>query len=373
MSCVNIGHMASGDQISLPSSPPLSGISEIDDDIVRALANRRITLVSHLLAWPEADLARSAGVTREAIQSACRAVHMRYGARRWSGVDLLAEESSERKPCRYLRPELQRCSVWNMCRAYPGDLVEIAGGPGSGKTQMCLTVAAAVAGSGQGVVLLDSSGSLDCDRVCDIMTAWGFNKAEIEKSVDLILVIPVPTVESADIALRLLIGDILSTSALFTSQFDNDDIAPACPVDILSDRFTETHPLKDLGLVVFDSPATLLGPVLGWRWPDGWTGYAFSSKIAGQLRELAKVSNAVILTTNRLLRGEYDVDRRAALGRSWSHLSDTRIFLDEAKGDLAAPEGSFFTRRISSRRSGAVDSTLLRLTPRGVIPERNTA
>jgi RAD51-like protein 3 len=363
--------MASGDHVSVTCSPLLSGISEIDEDVLRALANRRVTRVPHLLAWPEADLARSAGVTPAAIQSACRAVHMRYGARRVSGVDLLTEESTERKSCRCISPEFPRCSLWNMCRAYPGDIVEITGGPGSGKTQMCLTIAAAVAGGGEGVVLLDSSGSMDCDRISDILIAWGFNKAEVEESLDLILVIPVPSIESADAALKSLIEDVLSTSALFPSQFGIDNIDSVCQVDCLEDQCTMIHPLQKLALVIFDSPAALLGPVLGLRWPDGWTGYAFSSKIAGQLRELANVSNAVILTTNRLVRVECERERRAALGRSWSHVSDTRVFLDETKGDLAAPEGMFFTRRISSRRTGAVESTLMRMTPRGIIPQQN--
>jgi RAD51-like protein 3 len=349
------------------SVPCLSAVPGVNETLVVALADGRVTHVHHLLAWPEAELARTTGVQRAGLHSAYRAVHASFGARRQSGLDFSSRKRGERQMSCQLRPELRCAAPSEMCHACPGDIVEICGGSGSGKTQMCLTVAAAVAAEGQGVLLLDSAGSMDIARISDVLRASGLEQPDVENALDLIYVIPAGSPEAADAALDFLINDLLSIAAVYqreTKLYPGDTGIAFQPAG----RHSLNSILRKLALVVFDSPAAILSPVLGWRLPDGWTGHAFSNRLASQLRTIASSSNAVVLMTNRLVHGERDRERRVALGRSWLHVADTRVFLEESHSDLADCNCLRFTRRISSRRSGIISPTTLCLGPGGLAP-----
>jgi hypothetical protein len=219
-------------------------------------------------------------------------------------------------------------------------------------------------------LLLDSAGSMDIARISDILRASGLEQPDIEDALDLIYVIPAGSLEAADAALDFLINDLLSIAALYqreTKQSPLDDtVIAAEPAGYHSLNTI----LQKLALVVFDSPAAILSPVLGWRLPDGWTGHAFSNRLASQLRTIASTSNAVVLMTNRLVRGERDSDRRVALGRSWVHIADTRVFLEESHSDLADSNCLRFTKKVSSRRSSIEPPTALCLSPGGLTPAR---
>jgi hypothetical protein len=329
-----------------PRHPQLAAVPGISKPVLAALAKSRVTLVQHLLAWPEAELARHSGLSQGVLRAACTAVHAAFAAR-----------------CRTASDERALDGATGNREA---ELVELVGLPGSGKTQLCLTAAAAAASSGKGVVLFDTSAALSVDRIVDILAACDVSPRGINDALRRTLVIPVGTLAEAGQALSRLVDDVLTVRAAGRTAGGANGRASS---DCQDANVSATAILRDVGLIVFDSPAALLAPVLGWRWPDGWTGYACSNEIATRLRALANLTRARVLTTNRQVRAEQEGDLRAALGRSWAHVCDVRLFLEEeragADGDAEPGVLRVVQRRTSSRR-GPVEPVTMQVTQAGV-------
>jgi RAD51-like protein 3 len=360
------GHRSQGQR------PPLSSVPGIDQFVVLKLAEARVADVHSLLAWPETELCKAAGLDRAALRAACTAVHARYAARRQCAADIYASVNAASAAVsatpvhrdRFPNPQLRNRSPLALCGARPGDIVELVGLPCSGKTQLCLTAAAAVASSGRGVVLLDSTSALSVDRIDSILSACGLDRSIIGNALDRVITIPVGTLAAAEVALTALTNDILAVKAMWIAlglgghaDTTMDDAALICAA------------LADVGLIVFDSPASLLAPVLGWKWSDGWTGYASSNQISGFLRRLSTLTHAPVLMTNRQAKGDRDSDQqRAALGRSWSHVPDVRVYLEARSPAEDDDDHStlFVNRQIQFKRTRTCSSTLLQIDAMGV-------
>jgi hypothetical protein len=348
-----------------PRHPQLAAVPGISKPVLAALAKSRVTLVQHLLAWPEAELARHSGLSQGVLRAACTAVHAAFAARCRTASDERALDGATGN-VRYASAMLEARGPAALTGAREAELVELVGLPGSGKTQLCLTAAAAAASSGKGVVLFDTSAALSVDRIVDILAACDVSPRGINDALRRTLVIPVGTLAEAGQALSRLVDDVLTVRAAGRTAGRANGQASSDGQDA---NVSATAILRDVGLIVFDSPAALLAPVLGWRWPDGWTGYACSNEIATRLRALANLTRARVLTTNRQVRAEQEGDLRAALGRSWAHVCDVRLFLEEeragADGDAEPGVLRIVQRRTSSRR-GPVEPVTMQVTQAGV-------
>jgi RAD51-like protein 3 len=344
--------------------PYLASVHGIPAEVVARLAKSRVCDVQSLLAWPEAELCRVTDLDRATVRAACAAVHSQYAARRQSAVDIdaaAAALSHSTLQCRYPNAALRERSPQALCGARPGDLVELVGVPSSGKTQVCLTAAASVASAGRGVVLLDSSAALDVERVYDILRACGLDEETASLSLKNILVIPVGTLAAAEAALTALVNDIMTVKAMWGALERGEDQSRE-----KDDAWLACDLLADVGLIVFDSPSSLLSPALGCKWSDGWTGYASSNHISCFVRRLAVLTNAPVLMTNRRVKGGRDSEQqRAALGRSWSYVPDVRVYLEPHTSE-GGRQGLFLSRRIQSKRERVSSATLLCVDACGV-------
>uniref|UniRef100_A0A8C5XFL0 DNA repair protein RAD51 homolog 4 n=1 Tax=Microcebus murinus TaxID=30608 RepID=A0A8C5XFL0_MICMU len=182
---------------------------------------------------------------------------------------------------------------------YTGEVTEIVGGPGSGKTQVCLCVAANVAhGLQQNVVYVDSSGGLTASRLLQLLQARTQDEEEQAGALQRIQV-----VHAFDIFQVLnVLQDLRGT---------------------LAQQVTSSS--GTVKVVVVDSVAAVVSPLLGGQQREG---FALMMQLARELKTLARDLGTAVVVTNHMTRDRDSGKLKPALGRSWSFVPSTRILLD---------------------------------------------
>ncbi|ELR53567.1 DNA repair protein RAD51-like protein 4, partial [Bos mutus] len=195
---------------------------------------------------------------------------------------------------------------------YTGEVTEIVGAPGSGKTQVCLCVAAHVAhGLQQNVLYIDSNGGLTASRILQLLQARTPDEEEQAGALQRIQV-----VRAFDIFQML---DVLQ------------DLRGAVSQQVSSSSGT-------LKVVVVDSVAAVVAPLLGGQQREG---LALMMQLARELKTLARDLSVAVLVTNHMTRDRDSGQLKPALGRSWSFVPSTRLLLDSTQSS-----GSLGSRRV---------------------------
>ncbi|XP_012359070.2 DNA repair protein RAD51 homolog 4 isoform X3 [Nomascus leucogenys] len=186
---------------------------------------------------------------------------------------------------------------------YTGEVTEIVGGPGSGKTQVCLCVAANVAhGLQQNVLYVDSNGGLTASRLLQLLQA---KTQDEEKQAEALQRIQV--VHAFDIFQML---DVLQELRATVAQ------------QVTSSSGT-------VKVVVVDSVTAVVSPLLGGQQREG---LALMMQLAQELKTLALDLGMAVVVTNHITRDRDSGRLKPALGRSWSFVPRTRILLDTIEG-----------------------------------------
>ncbi|XP_037347329.1 DNA repair protein RAD51 homolog 4 isoform X2 [Talpa occidentalis] len=186
---------------------------------------------------------------------------------------------------------------------YTGEVTEIVGGPGSGKTQVCLCVAANVAYSlQQNVLYIDSNGGLTACRLLQLLQARTPDEGEQAGALQRIQV-----VRAFDI---FQMFDVLQ------------DLRGAVAQQISGSSGT-------VKVVVVDSVTAVVSPLLGGQHREG---LALMMQLARELKTLARDLNVAVVVTNHMTRDRDSGKLKPALGRSWSFVPSTRILLDVGEG-----------------------------------------
>uniref|UniRef100_A0A8C9PP62 DNA repair protein RAD51 homolog 4 n=1 Tax=Spermophilus dauricus TaxID=99837 RepID=A0A8C9PP62_SPEDA len=190
---------------------------------------------------------------------------------------------------------------------YTGEVTEIVGGPGSGKTQVCLCVAANVShGLQQNVLYIDSNGGLTASRLLQLLQPRTQDEDEQARALQRIQV-----VHAFDIFQML---------------------------DVLQDlRGTVTQQVRcssgTVKVVIVDSVTAVVSPLLGGQQRDG---LALMMQLARELKTLARELSMAVVVTNHMTRDRDSGKFKPALGRSWSFVPSTRILLDIIEGTGAS-------------------------------------
>ncbi|KAK4358845.1 hypothetical protein RND71_021074 [Anisodus tanguticus] len=179
-----------------------------------------------------------------------------------------------------------------------GYLTELVGTSSSGKTQICLQAASAVAKSWGKVVFLDSGNSFSPKRVAQI----------VNQTSDL-------SSYEVDEAFQQVMNNIVCLSVF----------------DIFT-LFEVIHQLKHnlrsqidqhIRMLIIDSISSLITPILGG---GGAHGHALMVSVGFLLKRLAHEHDISILVTNHMVAGERGTSK-PALGVSWRSIPHVRLLL----------------------------------------------
>lgn len=178
---------------------------------------------------------------------------------------------------------------------YTGEVTEIAGEIASGKTQICLSVAASVISQAkQNVLYIDTCGGFSAERLEEILKTKykGYPQDGIFSHIRCVHAFDVYN----------LITELQQVKVNIIHQTDS---FYSC-----------------LKLVIVDNVASVIYPILGGNQSDG-------NGLIVQLSQLLKLlavdfSLSVMICNNVVIS---DGEKKASLGRVWSHVPHTRIIL----------------------------------------------
>ncbi|KAG7217136.1 hypothetical protein INR49_027677 [Caranx melampygus] len=259
----------------------------LDEDLVRDLRAADIKTVEDLVSSDVEELAQKCSVSYKALFAIRRVLLAQHAAFPVSGADLYEELSSSTAILSTGNPSLDKLLDSGL---YTGEITELSGGPGSGKSQVCFGVAVHISHHlKQSVIYIDTTGGLTATRLLQMLQA--------ETST---------TEEQASVG---------------------------------------GGPAK---VVIVDSVSAVISPLLGSKQNEGMS---LMIQVAGVLKTLAKDFNAAVLVTNHVTRGSSG-EVQPGLGMSWSHIPRTRVLLERVETAGAASRSGVRSATLikSSRR-----------------------
>ncbi|CAO2644545.1 DNA repair protein RAD51 homolog 4, partial [Lemmus lemmus] len=141
----------------------------LTEEIVQLLRGRRIKTVADLAAANLEEVAQKCSLSYKALVALRRVLLAQFSAFPLNGADLYEELKTSTAILSTGIGSLDKLLDTGL---YTGEVTEIAGGPGSGKTQVCLCVAANVAHSlQQNVLYVDANGGMTASRLLQLLQA----------------------------------------------------------------------------------------------------------------------------------------------------------------------------------------------------------
>lgn len=290
----------------------------LTEEIVQLLRGRKIKTVADLAAADLEEVAQKCGLSYKALVALRRVLLAQFSAFPLNGADLYEELKTSTA---ILSTGIGSLDKLLDAGLYTGELTEIVGGPGSGKTQVCLCVAANVAHSlQQNVLYVDSNGGMTASRLLQLLQA---RTQDEEKQASALQRIQV--VHSFDIFQMLdMLQDLRGTMAQ-----------------------QATASSGTVKVVIVDSVTAVVAPLLGGQQREG---LALMMQLARELKILARDLGVAVVVTNHLTRDRDSRRFKPALGRSWSFVPSTRILLEVFEGAGTLGRSQRTVRLIKSPR-----------------------
>lgn len=203
-------------------------------------------------------------------------------------------------------------------------VVEVVGRPHSGKTAIATDVARHALAAGRCVVWFETTHS-----------AWEVRSrfpSPLLSRPDQLVIHAVPTYAVAVDALRAVVSTLTTTTHL-------------------QQRCEQQQQQQQAKVIVFDSIAAIVTPVLGLRVPPAWSGHVALDVVASLLRTAAATVLADVVVTNRVVvvanqhhgsglnmnQGQSrQQEQYTALGNKWAAFVDASIFLSRCCDDYGS-------------------------------------
>ncbi|XP_007446647.1 PREDICTED: DNA repair protein RAD51 homolog 4 [Lipotes vexillifer] len=301
----------------------------LTQDMVQLLRSRGIKTVVDLVSADLEEVAQKCGLSYKALVALRRVLLAQFSAFPFNGADLYEELKTSTA---ILSTGIASLDKLLDAGLYTGEVTEIVGGPGSGKTQVCLRVAANVAhGLQQNVLYIDSSGGLTASRILQLLQARTPEEEEqsypsFPRSSDLALQL---STQAATLAGALQRIQVVRAFDIFQMLDVLQDLRGAVSQQVSSSSGT-------LKVVVVDSVTAVVAPLLGGQQREG---LALMMHLARELKTLARDLSVALVVTNHVTRDRDSGQLKPALGRSWSFVPSTRLLLDT--GQSAGASGSW--------------------------------
>ena len=205
-----------------------------------------------------------------------------------------------------------------------GQVTELTGEAGAGKTQLCLSAAASAAALGHRVVYVDTGGCFSASRVKAFHRGFVTDDAadaEVEQHLNLTLDL-ITVVKAHDVRALFKVLEELGCGLMGDAGRKGDGL-------LEGDRELLEFG-NQLGLLVVDSLSQLLSPVLTRMHHQGYTAMA---SVGAALRALAPAHNCAVLYTNHTVgAGAAPATRKRArrgqhaLGIRWTSTPHRRLY-----------------------------------------------
>nr|XP_036864347.1 DNA repair protein RAD51 homolog 4 isoform X1 [Manis javanica] len=273
-------------------------------DTVQLLKTRGLRTVVDLVSADLEEVAQKCGLSYKALVALRRVLLAQFSAFPFNGADLYEELKTSTA---ILSTGLGSLDKLLDAGLYTGEVTEIVGGPGSGKTQVCLCVAANVAYDlQQNILYINSSGGLTASRILQLLQAKTPDEEEQAGALQRIQVVHV--------------FDIFQMLGVL------QDLRGSVGQQVSSSSGT-------MKVVVVDSVTAVVSPLLGGQQREG---LALMMQLARELKSLARDLGVAVVVTNHMTRDRDSGKLKPALGRSWSFVPSTRILLDISEGEGAS-------------------------------------
>ena len=295
-------------------------------------AMRRIVLATDDGNVPEWVLQEA-----ETLNRAMWLMERKHAAKGCTGASKLAE--MERRAVRCLPFGIQEVDEVLQGGAREGQVLELVGEPGSGKTQMCMMLTAMTATRGERVVYVDTNNSFSGERLVRLMQRIGLKQSVSVKSMGCIVLRVLCRL--CNVLLLQFVGSALEKVTVFQT-YDVQSMIRQLEVSLLEQQQQQQskgkegvsgpEAVKDYrpSLIVVDSIGSLLAPMLGGQGYDA--GQSVLVATAMYLKALAERLGVAVVVTNFTVSGEQQVQgvgeyvvKKAALGDAWAGQAHARL------------------------------------------------
>ncbi|NWT17514.1 RA51D protein, partial [Vireo altiloquus] len=281
----------------------------LTEDMIQLLRANGIRTVVDFVSSDLEDVSQKCSLSYKALVAVRRVLLAQFSAFPANGADLYEELKSSTAILPTGSPSLDQLLDSGL---YTGEVTEFMGAPGSGKTQVCLGIAASVSlGLKQHVLFLDSTGGFTASRLYQMLRAQTEDEEE-QAIVGRLRLCFVPQLEALQ---RIQVVRVFNIYELLSALQEVRDRLSQQVVSSMG-------PLK---MMVLDSVSAVIYPLLGGRQSEG---LALMMQLSRELKTLAREFSLAVVVTNQVTRDSSTGPLKPALGRSWSFVPSTRVLLE---------------------------------------------
>ncbi|XP_032645555.1 DNA repair protein RAD51 homolog 4 isoform X1 [Chelonoidis abingdonii] len=281
-------------------------------EMIQLLKANGIVTVVDLVSSDLEEVARKCSLSYKALVAVRRVLLAQFSAFPVNGADLYEELKSSTAILSTGSRSLDRLLDSGL---YTGEVTELTGAPGSGKTQVCLSIAVSTSHDlKQNVLYVDSTGGFTASRLLQLaQTRTGDEEEQVEALQ------------------RIQVARVFDVYKML-------DVLQELRCSVSQQVLSSLGPVK---VLVVDSVSAVICPLLGGRQAEG---LALMMQLARELKTLARELSMAVVVTNHVTRDGSSGHLKPALGRSWSFVPSTRVLLESREGTW----GKASTCRIAS-------------------------
>ncbi|XP_048413521.1 DNA repair protein RAD51 homolog 4 isoform X1 [Stegostoma tigrinum] len=309
--------------------------------LIQALRDQNILTVVQLASADIEDLAQKSSISYKTLVAVRRVLFVQYSPFPSTGTDFYEELLASTA---ILSTGNQSLDTLLDSGLYTGELIEFVGAPGSGKTQVCLSLAVNIACElKQRVRYIDSTGGLCASRLLHLIQEQVNSLEGQSKALQRIEVARVFEVYH-------LLDALQDLRTSFTGQ-----VTSAC---------------SSVKAVVIDSVSAVLSSLLGGHQLEGMS---LMMQLARELKMMARELNVAVIVTNSVVQDPGGRGVKPALGRSWSYVPNVRVLLQRGTGGDGLQPAKRTATILKSSRQPTRRSTEFDITSCGTLTNRTTS